>query len=209
MVTQKALQEEGIDSVDVRDSVVNGVGWLEAQEQAQVAGLEVEVHGDNGRSTALRERHGKIQGDNGGPAAALAAEHRDHLPPRGGTRYRESPLASDALDGAREILLAHRPDEELLGPGPHGSQDRFGPLAVGTDEDRALRRRNQEPLDDSEPRIRWIAEIQDHDRRLQLVDKLVAGLRVCRLRLYPHALVVFEQFPKGVAARGIAIDNEQ
>src|SRR3990172_2917017 len=171
MVTQKALQEERIDPVHVRDSVVNGVGWLEAEEQAQVAGLEVEVHGDNGRSTALGERHGEIQGNDGGPAASLAAKHRDQLPPRGRTHYRESALASNALDGAREILLAQRPDKELLGPGPHGPQDRFGPLAVGTDEDCALRRRNQEPLDDSEPRIRWIAEIEDHDRRLQLVYK--------------------------------------
>jgi hypothetical protein len=131
---EEALQQRVVHALAVLDHVGDGEFRLDAEEEAEVARVHVQVDEHRRRF----ERRGDVRGDEGRAAAALAGEDGDDAPAllrRLGLFGAE--LGDPRVDG-RELVGDDGQAQELARAGAHRAQDGVGRgVARGADDGRA------------------------------------------------------------------------
>src|SRR5215467_2286298 len=147
LVLQYQLAKElAIEPMQVVDRIDQAVLLADAAEQRHLAQARLEVDDDGRSLTQARDRDAAVDGDGRRPRSAFRAE--EHESSRGGLgALRRVATRRGFADRPLESVVWRRPQEKLVGAGPHRLEDELWIGSSGYHEDAGIRRGRSYPLD--------------------------------------------------------------
>ena len=171
---EQALEQLGVEPVDVGDGVDDRVLWRHLEHDGHVAELEVGVDEDDRAVGLAGQDDGEVGGDDGLARPTLGGEDGDHAAhvggqlggggPRGGHRHHRDRVR-DAVDGFQEEVLIRRQGDHVAHTGAEGLLQHGGGQLLHHHERADLRPVAGEPLHRLEPgRVRVRGPEHDDER---------------------------------------------